>query len=409
MSITTIRPSKKRVNFKKLLIWLVFFGSIFGLISYYQEKIPEILGISKKAYLSVNTLETGSKVYINSNLVGETPVDNLEIKAGLANLSVKGELSGYTTNLNIIDNSENIIYRELGINKELSSGVNIWEGTYDEKKVEIFLKPKNAKIFVNEKELNNEEVDKLESGNYKFKITAEGFKDLNFSVNIRSGFKTNIDIKLPPLPSEGEIQKFKDYDNLYVIKSSNPDVFTYTKDWLEYLNYYQKRRGLLFENSENKKESFFDYFIDSEGRVFDKNLNQIDDFDSIGDLNIKKVGLLHKNISKDVLNDKNSDTITALYSLKKSSETKLTSPSSSISSPVSSLPKSQVTNNTKKIVVVNADWLRVRSTPGGSEVGKVIKNDELELLSEEDPAWFKIKMKDGKEGFISKEFSEVKN
>lgn len=401
MSITTIRPSKRRINFKKLLIWLLFFSTLFGVISYYQEKIPEILGISKKSFLTVSTLEAGSKVYVNSNLIGETPLENVEIKSGLINLSIKGEVSGYNTSLNIVDNSENIVYRELGVNKELSSGVNIWEGTYDEKKVEVFVKPKNSKIFVNDQELNSEEINKLESGSYKFKVTADGFKDLSFSVKIRSGYKTNIDIKLPPLPSEEEISKYEDYENLYVIKSSNPDVFTYTKDWLDYLSYFQKRRGILIKDLGNVKESFFEYFIDSEGRVFDKNLTQIDDFDSVGDLSTKKVALLHKNISKEVLNDKNSDTISALYSSKKSSNI-----SASSSAPSSQVLSSSTTVN--KLVIVKADWLRVRSTPGGVETGKVLKGDELELVSESDPAWFQIKMKDGRLGFISKEFSEIK-
>jgi hypothetical protein len=403
MSITTIRPSKKRFNFKKILIWLIFFGSIFGLVSYYQERIPEILGISKKSFLSVNSLESGAKVYINSNLVGETPIDNLEIKSGLINLSIKGDISGYSTNLNIIDNSENIVYRELGINKELSSGVNIWEGTYDEKKVEVFVKPKNSKIFVNDKELNSEEINKLDSGSYKFKVSAGGYKDLNFTVNIRNGFKTNIDIKLPPLPSEEEIVKYDDYDNLYVIKSSNPDVFTYTKDWLDYLSYFQKRRGISIKEIGVTKENFFEYFIDSEGRIFDKNLNQIDDFDSIGDLSSKKVALLHKNISKDILNKKNSDTIDALYIDKKDSKK---SSESANETSTNTQVLSQTTS--KKFVIVTADWLRVRETPGGTEIGKVVKNDELELVSESDATWYQIKTKDGKLGYISKEFSEIK-
>lgn len=408
MSITSIRPRKKSVNFKKLFIWAIIFGSLFGLLSYYQERIPEILGIQKKATISISTLETDVKVYINSNLVGEAPIENLEINPGLVNLSIRGLVSGFSTNLNIIDDSENIIYRELGVNKDLSSGVNIWEGTYDEKKVEVFVNPSNAKVFVNEKELNSEEINKLVSGNYKFKVIAEGYKDLAFSVNIRDGFKTNIDVKLPPLPSEEEIVKFKDYQNLYVIKSSNPDVFSYTPDWLEYLNYYQKRRGLVISELGIVKDDFFEYFIDSDGRVFDKNLNQIDDFDSIEDLDSKKTALLHKNISKEILNNKNKDTISALYS---SSLTTLVK-NEKIEQRQLSAPSSQVLgteNSATKFVLIKAEWLRVRKSPGGEEIAKVNEGDKLELVSESDPEWYQIKTKDGKQGFISKQFAEKQN
>lgn len=403
MSITTIRPPKRRVNFKKILTLLVLFGSIFGLISYYQERIPEILGISRKSTISISSLEAGAKVFINGNQVGETPIDGKEIKPGLVNLSIKGPLNGYTTTLNIVDNSENIIYRELGFNKELSSGVNIWEGTYDEKKVEVIADPKTAKIAVNDKEISNEEVDKLESGNYKFKVSAEGYKELVFSVNIRKGYKTNIEVKLPPLPYEEEIYTLNDFENLYVIKSSNPDVYTYSKDWIDYFTYFQKRRGVNIKNLGVVKDSFFEYFIDTEGRVYDKNLKQIDDFDSIKDLNSKKVGLLYKTVNKDILNEKNKTTIAALYSLSKLKTSEATSPSSTI--PNSGVVLGQAT---KKYVIITADWLRVRSEPAGTEIGKANKGEELELISDEQISWYKIKTKDGKVGFIAKDFSEIK-
>ena len=150
-------------------------------------------------------------------------------------------------------------------------------------------------------------------------------------------------------------------------------------------------------------QNFFEYFIDSEGRIFDKNLNQIDDFDSIGDLSSKKVALLHKNISKDILNKKNSDTIDALYIDKKDSKK---SSESANETSINTQVLSQTTS--KKFVIVTADWLRVRETPGGTEIGKVVKNDELELVSESDATWYQIKTKDGKLGYISKEFSEIK-
>lgn len=404
MSITTIRPPKRRVNFKKILTLLVLFGSIFGLISYYQERIPEILGISRKSSISITSLEAGAKVYINGNQIGETPIEGKEIKSGLINLSIKGPINGYTTTLNIVDNSENIIYRELGFNKELSSGVNIWEGTYDEKKVEIIADPKNAKITVNDKDVTSEEVDKLESGNYKFKVSAEGYKELVFSVNIRKGYKTNIEVKLPPLPYEEEIYTLDEFDNLFVIKSSNPDVYTYSKDWIDYFSYFQKKRGVNIKNLGLIKEPFFEYFIDTEGRVYDKNLKQLDDFDSIKDLNSKKVGLLYKTVSKDILNEKNKTTIAALYSLNKIKATETsTLPSSSV--PASGAVLGQVT---KKYVVITADWLRIRSEPAGAEIGKANKGEELELISDEQISWYKIKTKDGKVGFVAKDFSEIK-
>ena len=138
MSITSIRPSRRMPNLKKYFI----FGSIslilFLVLYLNQEKIPEILGIAKKAKISITASENGAKVYAGTKYLGDTPLDSSEIRAGLTNISIKGTKNSYSTSLNIIDKSENILYRDLGVNKELSSGINIWEGTPDDKKVELY-------------------------------------------------------------------------------------------------------------------------------------------------------------------------------------------------------------------------------------------------------------------------------
>ena len=56
------------------------------------------------------------------------------------------------------------------------------------------------------------------------------------------------------------------------------------------------------------------------------------------------------------------------------------------------------------------NFLRVRSGPsvGSNEVGKVVPGDTLVLL-EELPSWYRVKLPDGKEGYISSSYAEKKN
>ena len=124
MAITSIRPAKKIPALKKYIFYLLITLGIFGLLLFNQERIPEVLGIAKKAKISVIS-EEGAKVYADNKYLGDSPVDSIEIKSGLVNLSIKGNKNSYTTSLNLIDKSENIIFRDLGINKQLSSGINI--------------------------------------------------------------------------------------------------------------------------------------------------------------------------------------------------------------------------------------------------------------------------------------------
>jgi uncharacterized protein YgiM (DUF1202 family) len=59
-------------------------------------------------------------------------------------------------------------------------------------------------------------------------------------------------------------------------------------------------------------------------------------------------------------------------------------------------------------LVVIADtptgFLRVRSTPGGEEVGKVKPGDKLPFISEND-GWYQVALETGETGWVSKEYS----
>jgi hypothetical protein len=428
MSITSIRPSRRMPNLKKYFI----FGSVslilFLVLYLNQEKIPEILGIAKKAKISITASENGAKVYAGTKYLGETPIDSQEIRAGLTNISIKGVKNSYTTSLNIIDKSENTLYRDLGINKDLNSGINIWEGTPDDKKVELFLNPENSKVSVNDKEVTLDEITGLDEGSYKFNISSEGYRDSVFTINVRRSYKTNIEVKLAPLPNTKDIENFASYENIYAIYSNNSDVFYNSKDWLDYFLYVSKKKGFTLKNQGLVKEQFFDYFVDFDGRIFDRNGIQVETLDSIDIPESKKVGLLLRSVDKSKLNDRSfksllffnskvnlTDSITSKdekFSAKVASLTNQNIAinsskevlSGAISAPVSTIPAAKVAT---KNVVINNEWLRVRKIPNGEEIAKVSQGESYEYISETAEGWVKIKLKNQSEGYVSKQFVTI--
>ena len=443
MSVNTIRSGRRVPAIKKYLIFAFISAILFGTLFAFQEQIPEVLGIAKKATLTVDTAEVGSKVYLNNNYIGETPLENSLVKAGYSNLSIKGVKNTYTTSLNLIDKSENIIYRELGVNNDLSSGINIWEGTLDDRKVEVFVKPENAEIKINEKEVAVEEIYNLGEGDYNFQVSAPGFKEVSFAVSVRKDFKTNIEIKLTPLPHTKEIQKFGGYENIYYIHSSNPDVFSNSKDWIgHFLNFY-KKRTLSVGTIQILKDTFFDYYVDYAGRIYDKNGNQIDTLDLVEEPTEKNVALLLRSNDKEKLNERtyksllvfnpnvelNADIdsepqkISAkLASLDVISEANTLGAQTNSSSPTSNLantpsltlpaasvsvqtpPASDVPSNKK--VVINNDVLRVRKSPAGEELGQTTLNTEYKYLGETTDGWVKIPYKNTI-GYVSKQYVKI--
>lgn len=436
MSVTTIRSGRRVPAIKKYLIFSAICLVLFGTLFLFQEQIPEVLGIAKKAKITVDTAEIGSKVYLNNTFIGETPLDNLLVKAGYTNLSIKGVKNTYTTSLNLIDKSENIIFRELGVNNDLSSGINIWEGTLDDRKVEVFVKPENSTIKINNKEATPDEIYSLSEGDYKFQISAPGYKEVSFSVNVRELYKTNIEVKLTPLPHTKDIQKFGGLDNIFYIYSSNPDVFGNSKDWISHFLSFYKKRTLSVGSIQILKDDFFDYFVDYAGRIYDKNGNQIDTLELIDEPTQKSIALLLRNNDKERLNERTYKSLLVFNPNIELSSTTTSEPQkisaklatlniisnvntlgSQSSIPSKTLPSSSLSKNTlpssnlnssnlKKKVVINNEWLRVRKSPGGEELGQVAQNSEHEYLGETEDGWVKIQYKNS-EGYVSKQFVKV--
>jgi hypothetical protein len=438
MAITTIRPAKKIPALKKYLIYLSVTTVIFAILLFNQERIPEILGIAKKAKISVIS-EEGAKVYLDNRYLGNSPLDSQVVRAGLVSLTIKGAKNTYTTSLNLVDKSENIIFRDLGVNKQLNSGINIWEGTLDDKKVELFLFPENSKVLVNEKEVTLDQISALEAGDYKFKISADGFKETSFSVTVRKEFKTNIEVNLAPLPNSKDIANFSGYSNIYAIYSNNSDVFYNSKDWIDYFLYFYSKRSLSILNVGSTKDKFFDYFVDYDGRIYDTDGNQIDTLDSISDPENKKIGLLLRSLDKGKINERNfksllffnskvdlgldPDNESQKFSAKiasLSSEkvaivdegTQNTGPSKTlgVTSPTSNLNSelSLPNQNSKKYIIVNNEWLRVRNAPNGAEIGQAKQNEEYEYLGEASGGWVKIQFNATQVGYVSKQLIKMK-
>lgn len=438
MAITSIRPAKRISSFKKYFTYLSITLILFSALLFNQERIPEILGIAKKAKLSV-TSEEGSKIYIDNKYLGDSPIDSVEVRAGLVNLSIKGVKNSYNTSLNLVDKSENIIFRDLGINKQLSSGINIWEGTLEDKKVELFLFPDISNVLVNDKEISQDALTSLEAGEYKFKISANGYKETSFTVNVRKDFKTNIEIKLAPLPNSKEISNYSGYENIFSIYSSNSDVFYNSKDWVDYLLYFYSKKSLTIENYGSFKDKFFDYFVDFDGRIFDRDGNQVATLDTIEFPENKKVGFLLRNVDKEKINERNYKSLLFFnpkvdltsnpsteekkFSAKIASLTndkvsvnvnnpKTTEPSGILgtSTPVSKInsPNENKIVTTKKYIIINNDWLRVRKEPNGDEIGKAALNEEYEYLDETTDGWVRIIFKGNQLGYVSKQFIRMK-
>jgi len=427
MSITSIRPAKRIPAIKKYLFYIGITVLLSSILLFNQEKIPEILGIAKKAKISIIS-EEGSKVYIDNKYLGDSPIDNLEVKAGLVNLSVKGVKNSYNTSLNLIDKSENILFRDLGVNKQLSSGINIWEGTLDDKKVELFLFPENSKVIVNEKEITFDAISGLEAGEYKFNISAAGYKDASFTINVRKDFKTNIEVKLAPLPNIKDIEIYNGYNNIFSIYSNNSDVFFNSKDWVDYFIYFYSKRNFNISEFGLVNYKFFDYFVDFDGRIFDQSGNQVDTLDSIENPLNKRVAILLRSVDKGKLNDRNFKSLlffnpsVDLDSTAESNQQKFSAKIATLTNDNVSIEVVQKTDptttlgitapttsvNLKKYIIINNEWLRVRKSPNGDEIGQAKLNEEYEYLDETEDGWVRIVFKNNVIGYVSKQFIKMK-
>ncbi|MBI2414719.1 PEGA domain-containing protein [candidate division WWE3 bacterium] len=374
---TPLFKTKPSVNILGIVTYVLAIFGVLSLVYFGGSVIKNYSNLKSKAALTISTVGGSAQVYLNDNFLGNTPLESKDIRAGENKLSIKNDQITYNVALDFLQNSEVAINRDLGVSDVFSSGQNIWlEKSSDTPSLEVISEPTGARVLVDNTEVGVTpySTSTLTEGEYDLMLEKAGYESTSNRIKIQKGYKLNIAMKMFPNPVPVKINLLEGSESLYDIKSLDAVVASNPAEWVKAVIYWNKTRGINLAGAGINKEVVFDYFIDFNGHIYNKDGV---DVTTSGELGAKNKGAYLGRAA-----DGNGLTENAKVALAKVN--------------VSGGGKKATINQT------GTGWLNVRSTPGLSgEVLAKVNVGEVYNVLEESTGWLKIKVSDTLNGWVS--------
>ena len=416
MAISSLGPQKSSNLPKILMIVLALVG--LGLLLYFGRGVLQGLGnLGGKSGLSVTTHNGSSEVYINNNLVGTTPLEIKTVKPGENKVTLKSGSKRYESTFTFIPNWHVVVIRDLGTSDVFSSGQNTWmEQSAEGSMLSVISEPAGASVYIDSTEIGKTPYSstQLTEGEYDLRISYPGYEEESGRVKISKGHKLNISAKLFPTPVKSRVDLLDGSDALYNVSSDNSLIFSDTQSWVNAIIYWNQTRGINVGGAGINKEKVFDYYLDYQGLVYNKEGAPLMNPSDYAPLKDSKKGAYLGRVSDSAgLTDAAKKTLALITDSTTATTTTTTTPGSTVTpTPTGTpAPTSTTTSTSGKTATINTTetgWLRVRNAAGlnGTEIAKVNTGEKYAVL-EVGTGWVKIKVSDTIQGWVSADYVTV--
>ncbi len=379
--VPTFQP-KKKSPWPSVLIYALSLIGIGLLVYFGGDIISNLENLRGKSALGVNVLNGTANVFVNDEMLGTTPFESEDIKAGENRISLRNDVTSYDVSIDFLPNAEVAMNRDLGISEVFSSGQNFWLEKADSDVVlSAISEPSGANVFVDNTEVGVTPYStaNIGEGEYDLRVEKAGYETQTARIKIQNDLKLNVVIKLFPVPVPATINILEGSADLYDVYSNDALVTSDSANWSKAVVYWNETRGISIEDAGKNKESVFDYFVDYTGQVYDGVGKVVTDGLEFGDL--PKGAYLRRVSDGPGLTD----------------EAKAALDNLSIS-----------TGKQATILATGKGWLNIRSEPSlnGDILTKVDVGDTFTVLDEV-PSWVKIKISDEASGWAYSAYVSV--
>lgn len=367
---------------KPLLSYLILFvvlGAVAYGVSIGMHQLPSL---KQTTQLSVNTTEE-AEVYLDSNLVGKTPLADKEIPSKGGEIVIKSTSNpnlSYTTTVEPSSNTGVSIYRDLGVSGLFSSGYELWFEK-DKTNLTVISQPSGAIVYIDGAEVGKTPFssDKITAGDYSLKISATGYEAVTMAIKVVDNLKLNVSTQLFPIPLPNNARVFEESGGLWDLTLNNETVAS-SPERAKAVTYWMRTRPNSIVLGDNSSVNF-EYFLDYRGNLYDQNGDLITNEDELANM---------------------ANKVTGAYLGFDTTTPGLTAEAKEVFINVFSSAEKA------KVLETGTGWLRVRSTPSlnGEEIARVNVGDSYTVM-EKQTGWVKIRISDSQEGWVSSDFVSI--
>ena len=365
--------SKIKPVLSYLILFIILGGIAYG-VTIGMQYIP---GMKQEGALTVEVLNGSARVFVDNEEIGETPINQNKVKPGTYDVRIQDldDISiSYSSTIEFNPGVETTIHRDLGVSDLFSSGKTFFMER-GETGPTVISQPSGATVILDGTEMGKTPatLTKITEGDYILSVRKTGYESQEAQIKIEDGYKLTVSAKLFPIPIPGNIQKFADSENLYDLTINNESI-TNSPDRAKAVVYWNSTRGLGISDE-------IEYYIDQGGNAYNglgEIITTLEELEALKDA--KNGAYLGFGTSAPGLTEAAKEMYLSLTE----------------------------GNQTGTILQTGVGWLRVRETPSlsGGELAKVNVGEILPVL-ETQGNWVKIKLTDGKMGWVSGTYIEI--
>ncbi|MCL5411275.1 MAG: SH3 domain-containing protein [Patescibacteria group bacterium] len=367
---------------RNLIITIVVLVILSSGYIFFQSSFADFIG--GKAFLLITT-NASTTVSLNDKVVGTTPysakdlpvkdylvklVSDVLIATSAPSATPSATKITWESNIRVTPNTQTVINQEIGPLSIFSSGeiLSLEKGTG----LTVITKPEEVKVNLDGNDLSVSPISASATvGNHKLKLSKTGYFSREITVNVPNGFRLIINAQLALNPLESE-QKAEGNEKVTLYRFST-DNFTLLDDpqsWASGIWFFQEKYASASPR--------FDLILDSNGKGYYSS-------------------------STDWAKKQSEKKAVIIGYLSKTTESGL---SEAAKKKYEEIKNSFYPIAKVKISSTPTGWLNVRggASQSNSIITKVNPGEIYELL-EEKTGWYKIKLSDGKEGWISSQYA----
>lgn len=380
---------------RKVFVFFLILVNAILLFVAYQLLSP--LVTASNAQLLVQTEGSSAVVTLNGKPVGSTPHTSDRLRPGDYTIKLTSEIEAsssaasttsakpktfkvsWESNVKLTAGTQTVINRNFGPSDVFSAGEVL---TLDKGSgLNLVTTPEGANITIEGKEVGKSPLSLEEKGKKVVKISQEGYFSRELTINIQDGYRLTISVNLAlnPLLPLTEKEK-KDNIRLLDLSTSNTALLSNTSEWADGVFYYDSKVA--------SASSHLDLLLDSKGATFSATPKGWETKPK--ETKIANIGYLGK--KDESVTDEAKKVFSQLISFI----------TGSASATTTTPDGSQI-----QILDTPTGFLRVRSSPStaSSEITQVKPGEKYSLL-EEKSGWFKIRVKEGQEGWVSGQYAK---
>ena len=343
--------------------------------------------IPQKASLLIETPHAKVEAFLDDQSLGQTPLQKDDLPAGGHTLKLISGEQIYQTKIELLGGTQTVVRREFGPSDTFSSGEVLWfEKTGGAAMVSVTSDPDGVRVKIDGKDIGETPVlvEDVAAGARDLHLSFENFENRQISVRVAEGYQLRVSSKLALLPLPAGEAKAIDFGGekatVYNLSPTSTSLYVDAVSLAKGIVYWAKTRGL------GMTQIKLDYFVDSAGTIYDSE---------------------GKVFEPDVFDGEPVETVVVGY-LGNAGEEELSGQAkASVTLLTRKVLKAPPLVDKVKILPTGVGWLRVRSEPSlsASEVTKVNVGEKF-LFLEERVGWVKIKLTDGREGWVSSDYVE---